>query len=55
MNVEESLNMTFDKSPPPTKLSPLVDEHVGEEEAIKNNINIVNNNNIEDESVEVDE
>ncbi|GJX69213.1 retrovirus-related pol polyprotein from transposon TNT 1-94 [Tanacetum coccineum] len=55
MKVEESLNVTFDKSPPPTKLSPLVDDDVGEEEAIENNINVVNNNNIEDESVEVDE
>ncbi|GJZ75906.1 retrovirus-related pol polyprotein from transposon TNT 1-94 [Tanacetum coccineum] len=33
--VEESLNVTFDESPPPTKLSPLVDDNVGEEEAIK--------------------
>ncbi|GJY39098.1 copia protein [Tanacetum coccineum] len=29
--VEESLNVTFDESPPPTKLSPLVDDDVGEE------------------------
>ncbi|GJV56764.1 hypothetical protein Tco_1457769 [Tanacetum coccineum] len=37
MKVEESLNVTFDESPPPTKLSPLVDDDVGEEEAtIKN-------------------
>ncbi|GJU99199.1 hypothetical protein Tco_1328470, partial [Tanacetum coccineum] len=31
MKVEESLNVTFDESPPPTKLSPLVDDDVGEE------------------------
>ncbi|GKD96232.1 retrovirus-related pol polyprotein from transposon TNT 1-94, partial [Tanacetum coccineum] len=31
MKVEESLNMTFDESPPPTKLSPLVDDDVGDE------------------------
>ncbi|GJU29555.1 hypothetical protein Tco_1173144 [Tanacetum coccineum] len=55
IKVKESLNVTFDESPPPTKLSPLVDDDVGEEEAIKNNIKVVNNNNIEDESVEVDE
>ncbi|GJU67975.1 hypothetical protein Tco_1254234 [Tanacetum coccineum] len=55
MKVEESLNVTFDESPPPTKLSPLVDDGVGEEEAIENNIKVVNNNNIEDESVEVHE
>ncbi|GJU21860.1 copia protein [Tanacetum coccineum] len=55
MKVEESLNVTFDVSPPPTKLSPLVDDDVGEEEAIKNNTKVVNNNNEEDESIEVDE
>ncbi|GKD99869.1 retrovirus-related pol polyprotein from transposon TNT 1-94 [Tanacetum coccineum] len=55
MKVEESLNVTFDESPPPTKLSPLVDDDVGEDEAIQNNIKLVNNNNIEDESVEVNE
>ncbi|GKA78764.1 retrovirus-related pol polyprotein from transposon TNT 1-94 [Tanacetum coccineum] len=55
MKVKESLNVTFDESPPPTKLSPLVDDDVGEEEAIENNIKVVNNNNIEDEFVEVDE
>ncbi|GJS57766.1 retrovirus-related pol polyprotein from transposon TNT 1-94 [Tanacetum coccineum] len=55
MKVEESLNMTFNESPPPTKLSPLVDDDVGEEEAIKRNIKVVNNNNEEDESIEVDQ
>ncbi|GJV03726.1 hypothetical protein Tco_1337295 [Tanacetum coccineum] len=40
---EESLNLTFDESPPPTKLPPLVDDDVGEEEAIRNNIKVVNN------------
>ncbi|GKA31292.1 copia protein [Tanacetum coccineum] len=55
MKVKESLNVTFDESPPPTKLSPSVDDDVGEEEAIKNNIKLVNSNNIEDEFVEVDE
>ncbi|GJS69221.1 retrovirus-related pol polyprotein from transposon TNT 1-94 [Tanacetum coccineum] len=35
MKVEESLNVTFDESPPPTKLSPLVDDDVGEVEAIR--------------------
>ncbi|GKD09706.1 hypothetical protein Tco_1189391 [Tanacetum coccineum] len=55
MKVKESLNVIFDESPPPTKLSPLVDDDVGEEEAIENNIKVVNNNNIKDESIEVDE
>ncbi|GJX46502.1 retrovirus-related pol polyprotein from transposon TNT 1-94, partial [Tanacetum coccineum] len=54
MKVEESLNMTFDESPPPTKLSPLVDDDVGEEEAIRKNTKIVNTNNEEDESIEVE-
>ncbi|GJT56412.1 retrovirus-related pol polyprotein from transposon TNT 1-94 [Tanacetum coccineum] len=55
IKVEESLNVTFDESPPPTKLSPLVDDVVGEEEAIKRNTKVVNNINDEDESIEVDE
>ncbi|GJV04992.1 hypothetical protein Tco_1338561 [Tanacetum coccineum] len=55
MKVEESLNVTFDESPPPTKLSPLVDDDVGEEEAIENNTKVVNNSNKEDESIGVDE
>ncbi|GKB48950.1 zf-CCHC domain-containing protein [Tanacetum coccineum] len=54
MKVKESLNVTFDESPP-TKLSPLVDDDVGEEEAIRKNTKIVNINNEEDESIEVDE
>ncbi|GJS42355.1 zf-CCHC domain-containing protein [Tanacetum coccineum] len=41
MKVEESLNVTFDESPPPTKLSPLVDDDVGEKEAIKRNTKVV--------------
>ncbi|GJW30912.1 retrovirus-related pol polyprotein from transposon TNT 1-94 [Tanacetum coccineum] len=55
MKVEELLNVTFDESPPPTKLSPLVDDDVGEEEAIKNNTKVVNNSKEEDESIEADE
>ncbi|GJT32934.1 retrovirus-related pol polyprotein from transposon TNT 1-94 [Tanacetum coccineum] len=55
MKVEESLNVTFDESPPPTKLSPLVDDDVGEEEAIRKNTKVVNTNNEEDESIEVEE
>ncbi|GJW75550.1 ribonuclease H-like domain-containing protein [Tanacetum coccineum] len=53
MKVKESLNMTFDESPSSTKLSPLVDDDVGEEEAIKKNAKIVNINNKKDESIEV--
>ncbi|GKA37460.1 hypothetical protein Tco_0724025 [Tanacetum coccineum] len=55
MKVKGSFNVTFDESPPPTKLLPLVDYDVGEEEAIERNVKVVDNNNIEDESIEVDE
>nr|GEU48937.1 zf-CCHC domain-containing protein/UBN2 domain-containing protein [Tanacetum cinerariifolium] len=51
--IEESLNVTFDESPPPTKLSPLVDD-VGEEEATRKNTKVVNNKSEEDESIKVD-
>ncbi|GJV77690.1 hypothetical protein Tco_1509274 [Tanacetum coccineum] len=54
MKVEEPLNVKFDESPPPTKLSPLVDDDAGEKEAIENNTKVVNNSNEEDESIEVD-
>ncbi|GJT08794.1 retrovirus-related pol polyprotein from transposon TNT 1-94 [Tanacetum coccineum] len=52
---KQSLNVTFDESPPPTKLSPLVDDDVGEEEAIENITKVVNNSNEENASIEVDE
>nr|GEX66473.1 UBN2 domain-containing protein [Tanacetum cinerariifolium] len=55
IKVKESFNVTFDESPPPTKLSPLVDDDVGEEESIRKNNKIVNTNNEEDKSIEVDE
>nr|GEX46976.1 retrovirus-related Pol polyprotein from transposon TNT 1-94 [Tanacetum cinerariifolium] len=55
MKVKESPNVTFNESPPPTKLSPLVDDDVGEEDAIRNNTKTVNTNNEEDESIEVEE
>nr|GEZ74504.1 uncharacterized mitochondrial protein AtMg00820-like [Tanacetum cinerariifolium] len=54
MIVEESLNVTFAESPPPTKLSSLVNDYVGEEEAIERKVK-VDNNNVEDEFIEVDE
>ncbi|GJV89064.1 retrovirus-related pol polyprotein from transposon TNT 1-94 [Tanacetum coccineum] len=55
MKVEESLNVTFDESPPPSKLSPLIDDDVGEEESIEKYTKVINTNNKEDESLEVDE
>nr|GEU51287.1 hypothetical protein CTI12_AA182560 [Tanacetum cinerariifolium] len=45
--------MTFDESPPPTKLSPLVDDDVDEEEGIERKVKV--DNNVENESIEVDE
>ncbi|GJU45734.1 retrovirus-related pol polyprotein from transposon TNT 1-94 [Tanacetum coccineum] len=35
MKVEKSLNVTFDENPPPSKTSPLEDEDLVQEEAIK--------------------
>ncbi|GJX58043.1 retrovirus-related pol polyprotein from transposon TNT 1-94 [Tanacetum coccineum] len=35
MKIEESLNGTFDETPPPSKTSPLVDDDLDEEETIK--------------------
>ncbi|GKF74990.1 hypothetical protein Tco_0224434, partial [Tanacetum coccineum] len=35
MKVEESLNVTFDETPPPRKTSPLEDDELVEEEAIE--------------------
>nr|GEU31382.1 hypothetical protein [Tanacetum cinerariifolium] len=56
IKVKESLNVTFDESSPPTKLSPLVDDDdVGEEESIRKNTKIVNTNNEEDELIEINE
>nr|GEV85220.1 zf-CCHC domain-containing protein/UBN2 domain-containing protein [Tanacetum cinerariifolium] len=53
--VEESLNMTFDKTPPPSKTSPLVDDDLDEEEAIKVTEKKNLENDIEDETLEIDE
>ncbi|GKD59402.1 retrovirus-related pol polyprotein from transposon TNT 1-94 [Tanacetum coccineum] len=35
MKIKESLNVTFDETPPPSKTSPLVNDDLDEEEAIK--------------------
>ncbi|GKC06516.1 retrovirus-related pol polyprotein from transposon TNT 1-94, partial [Tanacetum coccineum] len=53
--VEESLNVTFDETPPPSKTSPLVDDDLNEEEAIKVTKMKILENNIEDETLEIDE
>ncbi|GJR38591.1 hypothetical protein Tco_1214275 [Tanacetum coccineum] len=55
MKIKESLKVTFDETPPPSKTSPLVDDDLDEEESInvtkKKNLE----NDIEDEILKVDE
>ncbi|GJS99103.1 zf-CCHC domain-containing protein [Tanacetum coccineum] len=53
--VGESLNVTFDETPPPSKTSPLVDDDLDEEEVIKVTKKKNLENDIEDENLEVDE
>nr|GEW40978.1 retrotransposon protein [Tanacetum cinerariifolium] len=53
--IKESLNVTFDENPPPSKTSPLVDDDLDEEEAIKITENKNIEKDIEDESLEIDE
>ncbi|GKA35963.1 retrovirus-related pol polyprotein from transposon TNT 1-94 [Tanacetum coccineum] len=52
--VKESLNVTFDETPPPSKTSPLVDDNLDEEEAIKVTEKKNLENNIMDETLEID-
>ncbi|GKE30852.1 hypothetical protein Tco_1446236 [Tanacetum coccineum] len=54
MKIEESLNVTFDETPPLSKTSPLVDDDLDEEEEVKitEKKNLENDN--EDETLEVD-
>ncbi|GKD75046.1 hypothetical protein Tco_1333328 [Tanacetum coccineum] len=54
MKIEESLNVTFDETPPPSKTSPLVDDDLDEQEAIKVTERKSLENDIEDETLEVD-
>ncbi|GJZ48665.1 retrovirus-related pol polyprotein from transposon TNT 1-94, partial [Tanacetum coccineum] len=51
--IEESLNMTFDETPPPSKTSPLVDDDLDEEEAIREMKNKNLENVVEDETLEI--
>nr|GFB95369.1 hypothetical protein [Tanacetum cinerariifolium] len=53
--VKESLNATFDETPPPSKISPLVDDDLDEEEAIKVTEKKNLENNIVDQPLEIDE
>nr|GEW78084.1 retrovirus-related Pol polyprotein from transposon TNT 1-94 [Tanacetum cinerariifolium] len=50
----ESLNVTFDETPPPSKISPLVDDDLDEEEAIKVTEKKSLENDIMDETLEID-
>nr|GEV37500.1 retrovirus-related Pol polyprotein from transposon TNT 1-94 [Tanacetum cinerariifolium] len=54
-NIEESLNMTFDETPLPSKTSPLVDDDLDEEEAIEVIEKKHLENDIDDETLEIDE
>nr|GEV33811.1 retrovirus-related Pol polyprotein from transposon TNT 1-94 [Tanacetum cinerariifolium] len=53
--VEESLNVTFDETPPPSKTSPLVDDDLDEEEAIKVTEKKNIKNDIVNETLEINE
>ncbi|GJW28435.1 retrovirus-related pol polyprotein from transposon TNT 1-94 [Tanacetum coccineum] len=53
--IEESLNVTFDETPPPSKTLPLVHDDLDEEEAIKVTEKKNLENDIEDEALEIDE
>ncbi|GKF97402.1 hypothetical protein Tco_0293223 [Tanacetum coccineum] len=55
MNIKESLNVTFDETPPPSKTSPLVDDDLDEEEAIKVTENKILEKDIDDETLEIDD
>ncbi|GJR97016.1 retrovirus-related pol polyprotein from transposon TNT 1-94 [Tanacetum coccineum] len=55
MKIKESLNVTFDDTPPPSKTSPLVDDELDEEEAIKDTKKKNIENDIKDETLEIDE
>ncbi|GJT48575.1 retrovirus-related pol polyprotein from transposon TNT 1-94 [Tanacetum coccineum] len=52
--IKESLNVTFDETPPPFKTSPLVDDDLDEEEAIEVTKKKNLENDIEDETLETD-
>nr|GEU59303.1 retrovirus-related Pol polyprotein from transposon TNT 1-94 [Tanacetum cinerariifolium] len=55
MKIEKSLNVTFNETPPPSKTPPLVDDDLDEKEAIKVTEKKNLENDIEDETLEIDE
>ncbi|GKC86639.1 retrovirus-related pol polyprotein from transposon TNT 1-94 [Tanacetum coccineum] len=54
MKIEETLYVTFDETPPPSKTSPLVDDDLDEVEAIKVTEKKNLENDIEDETLEIE-
>ncbi|GKB20473.1 hypothetical protein Tco_0854396 [Tanacetum coccineum] len=54
MKIEESLNVKFDETPPPSKTSPLVDDDLDVDETIKVTEKKNLEKDIEDETLEVD-
>ncbi|GJX88890.1 retrovirus-related pol polyprotein from transposon TNT 1-94 [Tanacetum coccineum] len=54
MKIEESLNVTFNETHPPSKISSLVDDDLDKEEAIKVTEKKNLENDIEDETLETD-
>nr|GEZ41218.1 retrotransposon protein [Tanacetum cinerariifolium] len=55
MKIEESLNVTFDETPPPSKTSPLVDDDLDEEKATKVTEKKNLENDIVDGTLEINE
>ncbi|GJX28794.1 retrovirus-related pol polyprotein from transposon TNT 1-94 [Tanacetum coccineum] len=55
IKIKESLNVTFDETPPPSKTSPLVDDDLDEEEAIRTTEKKNLEKDIEDDSIEIEE
>nr|GEW05454.1 retrotransposon protein [Tanacetum cinerariifolium] len=53
--IDESLNVTFDETPPPSKTSSFVDDDLDEEEAIKVTVKKNLEKDMEDETLEIDE
>nr|GEW49457.1 retrovirus-related Pol polyprotein from transposon TNT 1-94 [Tanacetum cinerariifolium] len=53
--IKESLNVTFDETPPPSKISPLVDDDLDEDEDIRETEKKNLKNIVEDETLEINE
>ncbi|GKF07419.1 hypothetical protein Tco_0041643 [Tanacetum coccineum] len=55
MKIKELLNVTFEETSPPSKTSPLVDDDLDEEDAIKATIKKNLENNKEDETLKIND